>query len=260
MTFSGKDITIENCSTNYNNYRNFKIDWHSGGIKNVKMENSVIENHTAIGNNGPGIWFDISCNNINISDCNVQANNGTGIFYEISDSAIVKNNIVYNNTSTGIYISASNGCGVYNNLVYGNERGIVVAGVPRESFTLENNAVENNIVVNSNDAEIVIEQDGEVSNNNHSDYNLFYSDNDRLRFKKGYGTVVSNIERWQSITKDDQHSIVADPKIEITKGNNFVIQANSPVYGRGKIIPAVTKDMNGKKRSSQKFDIGPFSK
>ena len=47
MTFAGKNITIENCTTNYNNYRDFNIDWHAGGMKNVKMENSIVKNHTS---------------------------------------------------------------------------------------------------------------------------------------------------------------------------------------------------------------------
>ena len=65
----------------------------------------------------------------------------------------------YKNDTNGIYISASDNCGVYNNLVDENFRGIVIAGIPRKSYTLFNNMVENNIIINNKDAEIVIEPD-----------------------------------------------------------------------------------------------------
>ena len=260
MTFGGHNIFIENCITNYNNYRNFNINYHAGGMKNLHLEYSIIKKHTSISNNGPGIWFDLGCKNITVEDCMVLSNKGEGIFYEISDSATIKNNIVYDNSMKGIYISASNDCGVYNNLIDNNTSGIIIAGVPRNSSTLFNNSVENNIIINSRAIDIMIEPDGNDSKNNQSDYNLFYNENNRMRFKRGYSTSFPNIEQWHIITKNDGHSIVADPKIQISSDTSFTIFENSPVFGRGKVIPDVTKDMKGKKRNTQSFDIGPYCK
>jgi len=260
MTFSGTNILMSGNTTNYNNYRNFKIGWHSGGVKNVKMYNSVIEKHTSMGNNGPGIWFDVECKNITISDCKTISNKGNGIFYEISDYATIMNNITTNNGKNGIYIASSNNCGVLNNLVSGNYRGITVAVEPGRPYTLLNNNVKNNIIANNKNAEIVIAPDREVSKDNRSDYNLYFNNNKKINLESGYHNSFRNLDQWQNGTGNDMNSFVDDPKIIEVSADSLFLSPNSPAYGKGVYIAMVKKDFNDNTRKKDRFDIGPYSK
>jgi len=258
MTFSGDDITMEKNRTNYNNYRGFNVDWEAGGVKNVRITNSTITGHTSIGNQGPGIWFDSFCDSDVISSCIVQDNHGAGIFYEISTNALIKNNIAVGNSSHGIYVSASNGCVVANNLACKNLRGIVVHGIPRSGYTLENNLVENNIVGENSEADLVLAKPGNDCRGNTSDYNLLFEPHGSQKMKYGWDKSVSSLTGWQEITGQDRHSIQGDPQFVNAGGTDFHITAESPAARHGRPEKMVTTDYDGRPRDPLRNDIGPY--
>lgn len=265
IVFSGSNIVLEGNETNYNNYRNFNYDWHAGGMKNTQLSNSKVFRHTAVNNNGHGIWFDIDCVNNIIESSIATDNKGNGIFYEISDSGLIRNNISAKNGVNGIYISSSKNCRVFNNLVYGNSYGIVLHG-PRDNHGLINNVIQNNIITNSANAEIVIPPPnnniviGKSVKDNYSDFNLIYNNKGKAQMKIGSGAKLTvNHSNWINATGNDRHSLELDPLLEISSKWKLRPSKNSPVRGAGMINHEVLNDIEFKLRPANRNDIGPFT-
>ena len=258
MGFSGHNIQLESNVTNYNNYRGFNMNWHAGGIKSVQLKNSVINHHTAVGNNGPGIWCDGDCDDVTISAARVYGNSGNGIFYEISKRGLIINNIVYENAGNGIYISASESCKVFNNLLYANKRGLVLHGVPRKGHVLKNNLAENNILVDNIEVDIVVARLVPEVVDNRTDYNLFYQRRGKLQLKFGHDQIYQSLDNWVSRTGYDTHSVIEDPKFVDVEKHDFHLVIGSPAIGKGNPNSLVQEDFDGVSRDSTKEDIGPY--
>jgi parallel beta-helix repeat protein len=262
MDFHGKNWQMIDNETSYNNYRHFNTDWHAGGVKNISPKDVLVIGHKAYNNYGQGIWFDINCQNVRIENCIVAGNSGHGIHYEISSSGTIINNIVFKNGKEGIYISLSNDCLVANNLVFDSFRGIVVGGNPKRG-DLMNNEVRNNIVMNCKDALIAIAYDRGIPytfHNNTSDYNLFWETEEKLPFRHGWSEDrhVYGLKRFQELSKNEQHSIVANPKFLNTPYLNFNLSPDSPAIDVGIEIKTVKKDFFGNSRPyGNGYDIGP---
>lgn len=89
--------------------------------------------HVAIGNDGPGIWYDISNDSCEVKNCFTQGNNGSGLFYEISFRLHATDNVMIGNglnsgpgswgANGGISLSSSPGCIVERNILINNVDG-----------------------------------------------------------------------------------------------------------------------------------------
>jgi len=257
MTFSGRNVTMENNRTNYNNYRGFNVDWHAGGVKNVPIANSSISHHVSVGNNGPGIWFD-NCDSISIFSCDVHENTNVGMFFEISRGGIIANNIVYANKNSGIYVSASKGCLVANNLVMKNGRGIVLHGIPRAGNSLMNNRAENNILCDNGEADLVIAHPGSDCQGNTSDYNLFFPSQGSPKMKYGWDKAINSIAGWHELSQQDAHSVQGDPQFVNEGAFDFHLKPTSPAVGKGIAEKTVAVDFDGTSRNTGRNDIGPY--
>jgi hypothetical protein len=164
---------IEN-ETSYNNYRNFYMHWHAGGIKAVSSFSVNIFRHRSFSNRGHGIWFDILSKKAIIDQCDVEKNLGTGILFEISDEAVISNNTSSENFLQGIFVSASDSVRVSGNLLERNGQGIVVHGMPRpEHASLRNNVVTNNRLKANLQNDLIIFIFLPYTEGNVSDYNLY---------------------------------------------------------------------------------------
>lgn len=233
------------------------MNWHAGGIKVTEFEHGMIEQHTAIGNSGHGIWVDIDSDSVTISRSLVRGNDGMGIFFEISRQGLIMNNLVYENGINGIYVSASEGCSVLNNLVYRNNRGVVVHGLPRAGYRLQDNLIANNIMMDNRDADLVIAQDTSAKTPNLSDYNLYFQSSRLARFRKDYDQLIQGLPLWSSTTGMDRNSVYANPQFLDAERRDFRPLSTSPTIGRGKSFGPVKDDYTGKPRR-RKTDIGPF--
>jgi len=133
MGASGRGSRVIDCRTRYNNYRNWSMGWHSGGVKFIPYcHDFVLIGHESAYNNGDGIWFDGYMSNVTVEGCRSYRNKGAGVHYEIGSRGVIKNNICYENGYRGIYLSNSSYTLVANNLCYRNGlSGIVSIGVKR---------------------------------------------------------------------------------------------------------------------------------
>lgn len=251
FSFSGKYVRMVGNTSNYNNYRNFNVHWHAGGVKNVRVQYSTIGNQTSIGNNGAGIWLDIDCIDDTILGCLITGNT-TGIQSEISRHTVLFNNLVYSNSDRGIYISASDSCLVANNTIVGNSYGVVVHGMPRAGYQLIGNTMVNNIIGDNKSAEFLLAKPATGVANNTADYNLFYQTGGAADFRFGYSGLIVGLSAWSGATDLDSHSLEADPEFVNQSAGDFKLRAGSPAIGRGVPVSFITKDFYGKSRLNQK--------
>jgi hypothetical protein len=186
MGFSGygDDNLIEDCLLQHNNTKHDTfVCFEQGGCKIVRATRFNMRRVKAIGNDGPGIWYDIDNHDCLIEQCWCEGNTGPGIMYEISDTAIIRNNVCWKNGyavqkdmtwdsrgnsvgpedpvyGQGILVQMSRDCQVYNNTCVGNRRvGIDIRHHPyqqmgnpghsTERYTSERNEVFNNLLADN---------------------------------------------------------------------------------------------------------------
>lgn len=217
MGFSayGKGHLVENVDLLYNNYKHSSYAcFEQGGCKVVYTTDMTMRGCRAIGNDGPGIWFDIDNERCVIEECWCEGNSGPGIMYEISFTATIRNNIcvrngfLYNkdvrfNTrhhsmghaegiyGQGILIQFSEACEVYNNTCVGNKKtGIELrhhayqqgagAQYDTERYRVKDNKVFNNIMVDNGGDNLMIARvpgippKDDEVSGNEYDYNLYH--------------------------------------------------------------------------------------
>jgi len=123
---------FENNKLLHNNLKGFSAGWESGGCKIVFANDLLMTGTVAVGNNGPGIWFDIDNQNSTVSRSFCKDNTGPGIFIEISGKGGIKlsNNVCVGNGlrsgnwgAAGILLGESENCTVEHNVLVGNKEG-----------------------------------------------------------------------------------------------------------------------------------------
>lgn len=91
-------FVMEQCRVCYNNYKHADfVCFENGGCKIVRTSDSVLRQVVCIGNDGPGLWFDIDNERNVIERCWCEGNSGPGIMYEISKTGVIRNNICVRN-------------------------------------------------------------------------------------------------------------------------------------------------------------------
>lgn len=139
-----------------NNTVDYDPAWEAGGLKAIGVTGLAIVGNEVCGNDGPGLWCDIDCENIVVRDNRVHANGRAGIFFEISRGASIESNVVWANGwdfpawgwGAGILISSAADVRVAGNVVAWNADGISVISQDREEQRW--NRVEN-VHVTDND-------------------------------------------------------------------------------------------------------------
>jgi parallel beta-helix repeat protein len=270
------NFLISNCKANYNNYRNFYAQWNAGGFKAATSAWGTIENSEFAYNIGAGIWFDycyqmpeyrtdgqkpIIVRNNYIHDNSKTDNKNSALMIEVSEMASLQNNLIINNDYRGIYIASSWNCDIINNTVANTQQyyAIDLNGMPRESFSLANNYVANNILYNNNtstDLEI-LKDNGTTIKNNISDYNLIYRSGGSIKMKYG-STTYSNIDDWKKNVPFNDHSISTNPDFIDAKLHP---SSNSPVIdaGTGSSTKISEKDFDGNARlTGSRVDLGVY--
>ncbi len=127
---------FEDCETSYNNLhpgKKYDTNWEAGGNKIALSKAFNFLRHVSIGNDGPGIWYDISNDSCEVRNCFTKGNYGSGLFYEISYHLHACDNVMIGNglstspgdwgANGGITLSSSPGCVVERNILINNVDG-----------------------------------------------------------------------------------------------------------------------------------------
>jgi len=140
-----------------NNTDHFNTFWEAGGLKMAQQTNPVIDANEVSNNAGPGLWCDINCLNVTITNNRVHHNAMMGILFEISVGARICSNAIWSNGSgynawgfgAGIVVSSSANAEVCNNTLAWNADGISVASQNRPDTPpggAVNNYVHDNVI------------------------------------------------------------------------------------------------------------------
>ena len=126
-----------------NNIAGFDPEWEAGGLKATVQTDLLVDGNVVDHNAGPGIWCDIYCSKVTISDNRVSYNTHAGIFYEVSRSGVIERNTAWANGfgknvwgwGAGILVSSSQDTAVTGNVVAWNARtGISVISQDRTDW------------------------------------------------------------------------------------------------------------------------------
>ena len=127
----------------------------AGGIKLGQSSDVTISGNEVGGNDGVGIWCDVGCARVTISDNRVHDNTHQGILYEISSGGSITGNVAWENGwhhtawgwGGGIVISSSGTTDVSGNTVAWNADGITVLSQDRSGApAVTGNRVDDNVI------------------------------------------------------------------------------------------------------------------
>jgi hypothetical protein len=243
MKARGREMTMVNNVTNYNNTRGFNKNWEAGGVKftgNGGLSNSTITGHTAIGNKGSGIWFDWGNTN-NLIESNVsEYNTGFGIQYEASSGAQIIQNRTIGNSQRGIYLPSASLSMVRNNLVAGNGlEGIAVIdeGGTDPTGVVNMRPVGNTIVKNLiawNGYALTVPGNEPIF----VDQNTYVGQGIQLRLGNGWSQPFDAFVEWQQQIKLDTHSTQVLLPIDPLFASSVRAQQTSPNLAWVQRLPA----------------------
>ena len=122
-----------------NNTELFNTGWEAGGMKMATVSNVTVDSNEVDNNDGPGVWCDIDCTGVTITNNRIHDNGNSGIIYELSNSATVSGNNVWGNGwgwpdwawGAAILVQNSSNVDVVNNVVAWNADGVAVVSQNR---------------------------------------------------------------------------------------------------------------------------------
>ena len=250
----------------YNNVKGYPPTFGAGGCKIVLARDTVISDTVAIGNIGPGIWFDCDNRNCTITRSLCKDNTRWGIYVEISgkDGIKLTDNVCVGNgfddplaplLLAGIGIDYSEHCVIENNILVGNNAGlaIIMISPPRTPIGLEgkevsyythDNTVRRNIIAFNLDYQLAFHNPGRTPPldpeelNLIIDDNLYYGTKDRILVQYGSGwrsesESFTRLADWQAGHSFDQNSVSADPLFEDLERLDLHLKPNSPAFQLG---------------------------
>ena len=159
---SGSNVIWQENEVSYNTTGGFNWGWEGGGSKFAESKGLKVRCNYVHHNYGPGLWTDISNENVLYEFNLVNDNQSMGIFHEISYEAVIRNNTVKNNAKydhvwlygSQILSSTSSNVQIYNNKVEvsavgGNGIGVLQqsrGNGPRGPYVSSNNQVHDNSI------------------------------------------------------------------------------------------------------------------
>ncbi len=180
-----------------NNTKRYYSGWQAGGMKLCWSRNSLFRDNLFEENYaGPGLWFDISVDFVEI-DHNVFKNNDeAGLYYEISTNPIIHDNLIIGNghrtqhdawgADGGLSLSSSHGAKVFHNIFVNNRENLQF----REMF-------RTTPVLNSN---WTIKGETEIWNHHHSIRDNFFLNTDRRPHVSGWFNVT-DARHWPTASE-----------------------------------------------------------
>lgn len=132
-----ENVLIEDSETSFNNlipWKRVNVGFQAGGFKVAIAHKLKFLRHTSIGNHGPGLWFDISNDEMEVANCHVADNLAFGgVMNEISYSIHIHDSVLINNKGGGVLIAEAPGALVERNIMIGNDDGVNFRDMPRST-------------------------------------------------------------------------------------------------------------------------------
>lgn len=107
-----------------NNTESFNHAPAAGGFKIGRTRTVQVQDSIFTANNGTGLWFDESVQDVTASGNDIIGNRSHGLSVEISADAIVANNVIAENEGHGVKINNTSGVEIWNNSFIDNGRPI----------------------------------------------------------------------------------------------------------------------------------------
>lgn len=132
-----ENILIEDSETSFNNlipWKRVNVGFQAGGFKVAIAHKLKFLRHTSIGNHGPGLWFDISNDEMEVANCYVADNLAFGgVMNEISYRIHIHDSVFINNKGGGVLIAEAPGALIERNIMIGNDDGVNFRDMPRST-------------------------------------------------------------------------------------------------------------------------------
>ncbi|HTL27607.1 MAG TPA: right-handed parallel beta-helix repeat-containing protein [Tepidisphaeraceae bacterium] len=180
----GDGFLNEQCLWEGNSWKPISRSWEAGGAKNVLDHGGTFRQCLFRRNGGPGLWLDIDCKDILITECVFDENEKSGLFIEISREITATRNLARNNavgvvgqsekedwSNSGITLAESENCLVAFNTAIGNRDGLSIREQgPRDIKTRDGKTIDYHNMGH------VLSRNKLISNRNHA--LAFWYDND----------------------------------------------------------------------------------
>jgi hypothetical protein len=135
----GDHFLAEQCVWRGNSWKPIDRGWEAGGAKVTESRHGKFDQCVFYRNGGPGLWFDVDCRDVDVTNCAFVENELSGLFIEICQDIRAENNYAMGNamdvvgkmtddawSSGGIQVAESEHCVIRNNLCVGNRDGITL--------------------------------------------------------------------------------------------------------------------------------------
>jgi parallel beta-helix repeat protein len=213
-----------------NNTEAFSPGWEAGGLKISQTSDLTIDQNEVYNNAGPGIWNDVDCYRVTISNNRVHHNAKQGIAYELSHNGHITGNVLYDNGASytvwgwgaGILVQNSNYTEVDHNTVAWNGDGIAVISQNRWSDSWNNvvqDSVHDNVIISTGAGATLLgwfeDWAGVMSqpaSNNHGYANRYWyaePDGQSYRFE-WVNSLYSQLSGWNTTPGEEAASYLTD--------------------------------------------------
>ena len=239
-----------------NNWKGHSPFWEAGGGKFVRTRNTIIRNHTARDNDGPGIWFDIDNEDNTIEYSRLTGNSVAGILLELATvRTVVRGNLVLGTRWVGwsgsglLAQAASHNVIVENTFGHNAGSGVWIRLDPDRRATDGYNLIYNNLfVANATTAEgdareiSVRGYDLDHARTNRLDGNVYWPHAGSMRISTFYFAPDSSREanfrsddlaEWRELTGSDERSVLLKPNSQVFDRLQFLPHSELPIGSSG---------------------------
>jgi len=141
-----------------NNTAGFDASWEAGGLKAAATVGGTWDSNEVDHNLGPGVWCDVHCQNITITNNRLHDNANAGILFETSNGARITGNALWENGWSypawgwggGIVVSSAANAEIANNVLAWNADGVTIISQDRpDAIAPTGHYVHHNIIIMS---------------------------------------------------------------------------------------------------------------
>ncbi|PQV51490.1 putative secreted protein (Por secretion system target) [Jejuia pallidilutea] len=269
-----KNLLIENCEFNFNNWRGYAfgdrkggISWYLAGAKIHDCDGVIVRSSKAIGNHSNGLWYDVHVKDV-LTDNFISLYNRHGLAIELSNGPyLINRSILAYQLNNPLNYSIIGDANLTNSILLSNstQRGnngrdgaaLAIQWYDRTDNHASKELVlakpfitENNIIVkeNSTDPGQTIFQDIWPSGSKTENYeykgieNIYYGAKSSTAFhSSGYGFNPGgdgDLDWWKTAWKvESDNSTWQDPKIADAPNGDFTFENASPVKPKEYYFP-----------------------